>query len=247
MAEKLVKRSGSDIIAARTGAALDAAARRFRAVHELAGGVAAISERDYIERALQFASWDGTDEVRLLELDLLLQVGCVPVDSQGEPRPVEAADPVLDTITRTGLRSARFYRDRLRNSLQHVVRMAQGDAAYRAALPKAKRAAASPIFTKIIKIGDLNLYGEMVALHRGIDQDGGGHRWLLFPVDTQLGTLKALELLTDTKGPHFRALRQCQLPECGGYFLLPANPGRGQPTKYHPECLRRERNKNRHK
>lgn len=243
----MAKRSAVETAKEHQVAALETAARRLRAMHDAAFNAMPISERAYIERALAFASWDGKDAARLAKLNLELQVGCVFVDENGEPQPLEATPRLAAQINSPPIRMAAFRRDSMRKHLHAITDTRAALLARWKATPTKHRPGKrfEDYMPRIVKTGS-DERGHVVAIWKG-QELFGEPMWMYFPVELGAAIKIAFDLLNDPTRPYASLLRQCQRKACGGYFLLPAKPARGQPTNMHPECRDIWRRVERHK
>lgn len=181
-----------------------------------------ITERDYIGRVLEFARWDGSDLAKLSALEQLILIGGDHVDGKGNfiaPHEREHPSP----ITPRAPESAEFLRDMFRRHLTE----------------------------RLTKTSRWN-FGEHVALGMVVmpapsnTKTDGRLLGLYLPKDIFVAIEYSLYLLNERDRPYGDDLRKCELPTCGGFFLLDRNPKGGKPAKYHDDCRARLRAKSRH-
>src|SRR5688500_6020465 len=99
----MAKRTAIEAAKEHSFAALKAAANRLRAVQRTEFDVLPISERTYIERVLEFASWDGADAKRFMQLSVKLQIGCAVIGITGEQQDLKLTRALQATVASTGL------------------------------------------------------------------------------------------------------------------------------------------------
>lgn len=215
-------------------AALDAAQKRLKAVRRIAWDLEPISEREYIERALAFSTWNGETEDELQQHELALLIGCRALDRDYQQLARLPYAKLSATFIRKGWSNPKFAHRTLRDCLAHIT------------------AAHKPERRRMLELSGVRLtigseqQVDSVALWSGSGSARDGQLWMLFPLDLPTAVVKAVQLLADTTRPFGQQLAQCQLEGCGGYFIRQPTTKGGKPAMYHDQCRRKLRAKSRH-
>lgn len=206
-----------------SGAALSDFCSRIEPVAEL---LTPISEREYVQRALDLANWTGQDYSRFRDLEAAVLVSTRDVASDVASRPADPDHPYTSGAASTGRERAIAIRDLFRKALQEIA----------ADIQSVRRAAKDrPVASgQVIAIPVMRLVGRELEI--------GYVFWSLHVV----AALNLIEgLLLDRQRRIGDDLRQCRLATCGQLFLLERKANgklpNGPPRKYHDSaCMKAE-------
>lgn len=214
-----------------------------------------ISEREYLERVLDFTAWDGKNVEQLAVLERPILFGGTLADKKLHPVTLAAnvAQPLRGEVAPE---RALFLRDMFRRHLADRVagihRWNFGEHIYRnmlvlpAHIPDRKSSGAASRRAKASARGR-----EPRRRHSRQGYAARGRPLKLsalavyLPRNLLTGVEFALALLFDEGRGYHKFLKPCALETCGGYFLRSDKDGR--PAEYHNACRQKLRAKSRHK